>query len=340
MSEEKVVNEEKQVKIKEKLPKKKLIFIIVSCVLSAFLVVFLVAYLLAGNYFFDFALRAKFNQMKEIPKETLDKLEEMPLPDTSREWLEQANITVSEIKSKDDGYKLRALELNQETYSNKWVITIHGYRGTCLDNGRYAKEFFEEGYNVLMPNLEGHGFSEGEFVGMGYTDRLDILGWIDYIVEKDPACQIVLHGVSMGGATVMFVTGEKLPSNVKCAIEDCGYSNVRGIFKHVADVYMDIPFKNTLLGALDFFTKIRMNMHLDDANCVKALKKSTTPTMFIHGDKDNFVPFWMLDVVYNANKNIEKEKLVVSGATHGYSATKDPELYFRKVMEFVNNYIN
>ena len=69
------------------------------------------------------------------------------------------------------------------------------------------------------------------------------------------------------------------------------------------------------------------------------MKKSTTPTMFIHGTEDNFVPFKMLDIVYNANPNIEKEKLVVEGANHGYSATLNPELYFESVFNFVSKYV-
>jgi len=46
-----------------------------------------------------------------------------------------------------------------------------------------------------------------------------------------------------------------------------------------------------------------------------------------------------LDVVYNANKNLEKEKLVVSGANHAYSATLEPTLYFNRVFDFVNKYV-
>ena len=263
----------------------------------------------------------------------------MPLPETEREWLNGAKISITNIKSQDDGYKLNAFELLQDTNSHKWVISIHGYRGKAVDNGHYAKEFFNKGYNVLLPDLEGHGFSEGEFVGMGYTDRFDILGWINYIVEKDPESQIVLHGVSMGGATVMMTTGEKLPANVKCAIEDCGYSNVYDIFKHVANEYLALPFKNTLLSSLDLIAQIKLGIHLKQADCVEAVKKSTTPTMFIHGTEDNFVPFWMLDVVYNANQNIEKDKLVVEGANHAYSATFNSEFYFNRVFQFVEKYV-
>jgi len=330
--------EEKTKKTKQQ--KRKTLLITLGSIASVFIVLFLAVYFVAGSFFFKFALEASFSQGSFIPKEASDKLNEMPLPDTQENWLYDIPKTIEEIKSRDDGYKLKAYQILNNSPEYKWVITIHGYRGSARDNGHYAKAFYEEGFNVLMPNLEGHGLSEGKYVGMGYTDKNDILDWIDFVIKQDPEAKIVLHGVSMGGATVMMTTGEKLPSNIKCAIEDCGYSNVYDIFKHVATEYLNLPFKNTLLSSVDFVTRMRLGVSLKELNCVSALKRSTTPTMFIHGDKDNFVPFWMLDVVYNANKNIEKEKLVVSGATHGYSATKDPELYFRKVMEFVNNYIN
>ena len=334
------VEEKKDIKPKRTKEQKKHLFLIIfGSILSVTMILFLSIYFVAGSYFFGFALESSFEQTKAIPKDAMEKLEQMPLPETNREWLKNANITIANIKSKDDGFKLNAFEILQETNNHLWVISIHGYRGKSLDNGHYAKEFFERGYNVLLPDLEAHGFSEGTIVGMGYSDRFDILGWIDYIINKDNDAKIVLHGVSMGGATVMMTTGEKLPSNVKCAIEDCGYSNVYDIFKHVADEYLSLPFKRTLLSALDLIAKIKLGIHLKQADCVEALKRSTTPTMFIHGTADNFVPFWMLDIVYNANENIEKEKLVVEGANHAYSATYNPDLYFNEVFEFVEKYV-
>ena len=36
----------------------------------------------------------------------------------------------------------------------------------------------------------------------------------------------VIHGISMGAATTMAVSGEKTPDYVKCFVEDCGYTSV------------------------------------------------------------------------------------------------------------------
>ena len=60
---------------------------------------------------------------------------------------------------------------------------------------------------------------------MGWHERFDIVDLSNYIASTYKNSQIVLFGVSMGAATVMSASGEKLPRNVKVIIEDCGYTS-------------------------------------------------------------------------------------------------------------------
>lgn len=316
-----------------KFSKKKKIIIVLSCILGTFLVLFISSYFIIGNFFFKYSLDATFATVHNAPNEMVV---EMPIPKTEDEWFE--NIPKSEEEIASGGYALKAYKILASNNEHKWVIIIHGYRSKARDMSHYARKFYEEGFNVLMPDLKGHGQSEGKYVGMGYSDSLDILKWINVIIEEDSEAKIVLHGVSMGGATVMFTTGLKLPENVVCAIEDCGYSNVYNQFRYIAKEIMGLPIVDFLMGASDVFVRARMGASLKQMNVVDALKKSTTPTLFIHGDTDDFVPFKMLDEVYNANLGLEKEKLVIEGATHAYSATLEESLYFNSVFEFVEKY--
>lgn len=87
----------------------------------------------------------------------------------------------------------------------------------------YARKFYDMGYNIILPDLRGNGLSEGDYIGMGWDERFDIIDLIQYIVDDNENLQIILFGVSMGASTVMYVSGEELPSNVKAIIEDCRY---------------------------------------------------------------------------------------------------------------------
>ena len=88
--------------------------------------------------------------------------------------------------------------------------------------GHAGMKFYNQGYNVILPHMRGHGESEGAYIGMGYHDRKDIIKWVEYIISQDSLAEILIYGVSMGGAATMMVSGENLPDNVKCFIEDCG----------------------------------------------------------------------------------------------------------------------
>lgn len=73
---------------------------------------------------------------------------------------------------------------------------------------QFAKQYYKAGFNILMPDLRGHGDSEGQYTTMGYYESVDVIDWIKEIIKKDPDALIVLHGISMGAATVMLTTGK------------------------------------------------------------------------------------------------------------------------------------
>lgn len=317
------------------LSRKNKIIIAVSSILSILFIVLISAYLMVGSYFFKYALDATY----ATSNDSLNLAEDFLIPDMQNEWFEDVDKTSKNIYS-DDGYKLHAYQIMAPVNLHNWAIIVHGYRSEARHMNNYAYRFYMQGFNILMPDLEGHGLSEGKYIGMGYTDRFDLLKWIDLIIDQDAQANIVLHGVSMGASTVMMTTGEELPENVVCAIEDCGYSNVYDQFAYVMDNVLDLPFKKIIMSSAEIYVKMRLGRTLKDMDVINSLKNSTTPTLFIHGDQDDFVPFDMLDVVYNANPNLDKEKLVVEGAGHGYSATANPDLYFNTIFDFINKHLN
>ena len=172
---------------------------------------------------------------------------------------------------------------------------------------------------------------------MGWHERHDIVDWINTLVEQDPEAQILLFGVSMGGATVMMVSGEELPGNVKCIIEDCGYTSVWDEFKLQLKEVFGLP-SFPLLNAASLVCQIRAGYSFEEASSVEQLKKATLPMLFIHGEEDDFVPYSMLQPVYDACASQEKELLSVPGAGHAESASTDPELYWGTVTAFLEKH--
>lgn len=235
-----------------------------------------------------------------------------------------------------DNLKLHGYILKTEN-SDKWAITVHGYTNKAESMSAMAYKYHSLGYNILMPDLRGHGKSEGSYVGMGWHDRLDILKWIDLIIRENKDAKILLHGISMGAGTVMMVSGEELPENVKVIIEDCGYTSAKEQLAYNLKTMFKLP-SFPILNFCSLITKIKDNYFISEASAIKQLQKAKVPILFIHGDKDKFVPFYMLDKLYNACSS-KKDKLIIKDVGHAKSESLKSDLYWNKVEDFIKPYM-
>jgi fermentation-respiration switch protein FrsA (DUF1100 family) len=200
----------------------------------------------------------------------------------------------------------------------------------------YAYMFHQLGYNVLMPDNRAHGKSEGTLIGFGATDKRDVEAWITQLNDKMPNQKITLFGLSMGAATVMMASGDDLPDNVMNIIEDCGYSSVwEELVFQAKDMYNLPAFP--ILYEVSMMSKIRAGWDYKSASSVDALKKNTLPVLFIHGDKDDFVPTEMVYEVYDATQG-PKELWLTKGAKHAESLEKHKKEYYAKVKAFMTTY--
>lgn len=178
------------------------------------------------------------------------------------------------------------------------------------------------------------GESEGDFIGMGWTDRKDNLMWIQYILEKDPSAEIVIHGQSMGAAAALMLTGEKfLPDNVKAVISDCAYTDAYEMFRQKMKEWFHLP-AFPLLDTANLMLQLRGGYDLKKASALEAVKKSHVPTLFIHGDEDKMIDVGMAKQLYEAPA-CTKELLIVEGAGHAQSQDKDPETYYGTIQAFL-----
>lgn len=85
------------------------------------------------------------------------------------------------------------------------VIRVHG-----LDSNRssllgLSAALVEAGYSVLVFDLRGHGQSDPAPMGAGLDERDDVLGAVDYVLERQDhgSGTLFLHGNSYGGAIAL-----------------------------------------------------------------------------------------------------------------------------------------
>ncbi len=315
---------------------------IIKWVVAIVLIAFVALDIFAGNYLVTFAIsRSTASGIAVAPtpttsddtKNTVDRVWK-EISELTNNWVDSSAKEVVSISS-SDGLNLVGDVFITDANSHNWVIAIHGYTGKRQQMYSYARYYAEQGYNVLTPDMRSHGDSEGKFIGMGWLDKEDVKLWIDHVLGIDPDAQIILHGVSMGGATVMMTSGEDLPHNVKAIIDDCGYTSVWDEFTDEARYLFNIS-QFPILYTASAISKIRAGYTFQEASALEQVKNTSIPIFFIHGEEDNFVNTRMVYSLYDAC-NSQKDLYVVEGAGHGQALYMDPDKYFTKVFGFINS---
>lgn len=231
------------------------------------------------------------------------------------------------------------VDKNGNPTSDKWVYLIHGANmtGQAMADA-VGQMYLDQGYNILAPDSRGYGNSEGE-EELGYVESLDVWDWLTYLNNTygDKCEKIILHGISLGGATTVFASGLEIDGktmkdqHVIGLVEDCGYTSLTGVIKGLLGVTSS---SNSTSSSNELVAKILGIFKKDDLssvstgsltdevikkllidnvdvglteenfdtyqNALDSLNRSELPILIIHGTDDSIVPFENSTEIYNA----------------------------------------
>ncbi len=237
------------------------------------------------------------------------------------------------------GYKLsctfipRKKDMEPRDKRERAVVIVHGYTYCSVGSIKYAEMFRELGLNCIIYDHRAHGYSDKAIVTMGYYEALDLKAVCDWARNKLGQDTVIgTHGESMGAATVMM--NIPLDGKLAFAIEDCGYSSLSGQLAYRLKTEYHLP-RYPFMPISSLISRLRGGVFFSKVSPVKEVaKRDDIPVLFIHGEADNYVPFYMVNEVFNAKKG-PKYKRTFPGAAHAGSYMSDKEGYQAAVAEFL-----
>ena len=238
-----------------------------------------------------------------------------------------------------DGIRMHAFYAHASKPTARTAVIIHGYTDNAIRMFHIGYLYNQSlDYNILLPDLRYTGLTEGNAIQMGWLDRKDVLQWIDLLPSLfGDSLHTVVHGISMGAATTMMVSGEHVPEYVKCYVEDCGYTSVWDQFQKELKEQFGLP-AFPLLHTSSMICNLTKGWNFKEASALAQVRGCNRPMLFIHGDKDDFVPTWMVYRLYEA-KPAPKEIWITPGVEHARSYKAFPREYTQKVKDFTDKYI-
>ena len=298
-----------------------------------FCVGLILIFVLGTSYY---AYRKTFHSEKK-PRKRQDYMDEgiySEVSDRLRGWAEDlARVPFEEVYIRSaDGKRLfgRYYHVADGAPIN---IEFHGYRGDAYRDFSGGDPFSRrKGCNTLLVDQRAHGKSGGRTITFGVKERLDVLAWVEYAVNRfGDSTRIFLTGISMGAATVLMATELPLPANVVGVIADSPYSSPRDIIRKVCgDMHLPVDFIYPFLwlGAL-LFGHFRIRGGAEDA-----VKRATMPLLILHGEGDGFVPCSMSERI--AEEASDATLVTFAGADHCLGYVVAPEKYEETLSAFLD----
>ena len=302
---------------------------VILCIIGSVLVVFMVTTIGASFYMLNHSM-APENNRTDIDSCYREQFN--TYPDT-RPWIDSlrsVNALRDTFVTMPTGERHHALYVKNG--SNKTALIIHGWRDCSIEFLHLGRLYERElGYNIVMPDLHASGQSEGDMIQMGWLDRKDALYWLTAF-QSDT---MVVHGVSMGAATTMMMSAEKMPESIKDIrfVEDCGYTSVWDEFAGLLKEKFGLP-AFPLMFSTSLLCKIRNGWSFGEASAIDQVRKCQHPMLFIHDGSDTFVPTGMVQRLYEAKPG-KKDLWIAEGAKHAESYLKHREEYTERVKRFI-----
>ena len=300
----------------------------IGWILAMIVTVFVVALIGGSFYMLDFSLAPDPNRMDtdSCYRQQFEKYPE------SKEWVD----SLRNIGALRDTFMMMPTGERQHAFfvdrgSARTALVIHGWRDCAIKFFWLARIYEHElGYNVVMPDLHACGESEGDAIQMGWKDRLDVLHWL----KTFQADTMVVHGVSMGAATTMMLSGETMPEGIRDIrfVEDCGYTCVWDEFACQLKEQFGLP-TFPLMYSTSLLCQLRYGWNFSEASALEQVRKCPYPMLFIHGSADTFVPTEMVYPLYEAKLGT-KALWVADGAEHALSYREHKAEYISRVRAF------
>ncbi len=316
--------------------KKRIVHIVVGIVLLS-------AVIIVGGSFYmlRFALRPE-TTIAERNRTAQDTMyAQYPFLHPWMDSLQQAGALRDTTILNPQGIRLHALYALAPEPTPRTAVIVHGYTDCAVRMLMIGYLYNHDlRYNILLPDLQHHGASGGKAIQMGWKDRLDVLQWMQVANTRfGGQTQMIVHGISMGAATVMMLSGEPQAPYVKCFVEDCGYTSVWDEFSdEIRSSFHLPPFP--LLYTTSWLCELKYGWNFKEASALKQVARSTLPMLFIHGDADTFVPTAMVYPLYDAKRTGYKELWLAPGAAHARSYHDHRAEYTQKVKSFTKKYVN
>ena len=233
----------------------------------------------------------------------------------------------------EDGYELHVQRLVNPVTADRAVIISHGYTDNRFGALKYAKNYLDLGYDVIVYDLRGHGANEVTFCTYSIRESRDLAALVRDTRSRYPGYGVLgLHGESLGAAAT--VACLRYQPDITFAVADCAFSDIVPVLEGGLKS-MHMPA--FMVRVASVCARLRYGYSYAQMRPIESLKQEHVPILFIHGAEDSFILPAHSEALYRAAGEGSELKLI-PGAGHAESVLKQPDLYRETLTAFLSRF--
>ena len=176
----------------------------------------------------------------------------------------------------DKDVKLKSWFLEKDLKKNKTILYFHGNAGDLTNRVHKLNELNKLDVNILIISWRGFSGNQGKPTEKNlYNDARKAVEWLNEtgVTNKN----IILYGESLG----------------------TGVATELGQNNSFSGIVLESPFTSIADAAKIYYPYLPVNLLLKDRyDSIKKIKNIEIPILIMHGKKDDIVPFFMGEKLY------------------------------------------
>jgi alpha-beta hydrolase superfamily lysophospholipase len=234
-----------------------------------------------------------------------------------------------------DGLTLRGWYLPTED-KRHLIVLVHGMWSSWLEMASLGQDLHQNGFDVLLFDLRGHGQSDPSRLYLGRRERNDIRAVTEWAESAGFAeDRIGWLGYSMGASTLLMEAARN--PRIHVAVIDSPYGDLPRLLNAQLSKHSGLPawFNPGILLA----ARLVYGVRTDDLVPIRYARAwGQRPLLLIHGECDTIVPVDQAQELADAIGS-SCLTLTLPGVDHVQAYQSDPENYVRLVGRFFNNHL-
>lgn len=214
------------------------------------------------------------------------------------------------------------------------VLLVHSMRSNRLEMLSRARVLKDQGYSVLLIDLQAHGESTGEKITFGLRESEGVAAAVTFLRKTFPNEPIGAIGVSLGAAAIVLAKQDlKLDAaileSLHPTIEEAIDNRLKLHFGNYGSVLLPI-----MLAQLSFY----LDTAMDELSPITRINNLNSPVLFISGTHDAHTTQSETERLYAAART-PKEIWIVPGAGHFNMHSYAGREYEQRIIDFLSRYL-